>query len=151
MNQDKSFSEQVVSMFPVDIMFTVHGAGLTNIIFMLPGSGLIEVFPPLFREPYYMWVSRFGDLVYQRISETKIINKKEYRYIRSKLDYTNKVFYLPPHLVEEKMANVTVRVWEKKYSYVNCLIVWLRNTHIHNTPNAFEFLFLHLDQNNSSL
>ena len=94
-NQQMSFSEQVISMFKVDILFTVHGAGLTNVIFMLPGSALIEVFPPLFREPYYM-------------------------YVRRKIDYTNKVFYLPPHLVEEKLANVTVRVWDKKYSLVKC-------------------------------
>ena len=29
-NQQMSFSEQVVSMFAVDILFTVHGAGLTT-------------------------------------------------------------------------------------------------------------------------
>ena len=115
-----SFSEQVISMFKVDILFTVHGAGLTNIIFMLPGSALIEVFPPLFREPYYMYAARSSDIIYQRISETKIINKKDYMYVRRKIDYTNKVFYLPPHLVEEKLANVTVRAWDKKYSIVKC-------------------------------
>ena len=38
-----SFAVQVISMFSIDILFSVHGAGLTSVVFMLPGSAVIEV------------------------------------------------------------------------------------------------------------
>ena len=120
MNQQMSFSEQVVSMFSVDILFTVHGAGLTTSLFMLPGSALVEVFPPFFIEPYYMWVARFSDLVYRRITETKMLDKRDYYYIRKKIDLTNKVFYLPPQALQEKLESVVPLVWKNKYSMVMC-------------------------------
>lgn len=118
-----SFAEQVISMFSIDILFTVHGAGLTSLLFMLPGSGVVEVFPPLFRKPYYMMVSRSSDIVYRRISETKIVDKNAYRFITRTIDYTNKVFILPPHLVTEKMEEIIPMVWEQKYSRVTCWLV----------------------------
>lgn len=116
-----SFAEQVISMFSIDILFTVHGAGLTTSIFMLPGSALVEVFPPLFKEPYYMWVARFSDLVYKRITETKIINKEDYIGINKKIQLTNKVFILPPEVLKERLESVVPLVWEKKYSMVSCV------------------------------
>ena len=73
-----SFSEQVVSMFPIDVMVSVHGAGLTNILFMLPYSGLVEIFPPLFFEPYYRSICRNSDLIYRSIRYSKIVNKRDY-------------------------------------------------------------------------
>ena len=115
-----SFAEQVISMFSIDILFTVHGAGLTSVLFMLPGSGMIEVFPPLFKGPYYMWVSRFSDIVYRRISETRIVDKKAYRYVTKKIDLTNKIFYLPPHLVTNKLDEIVPLVWGKKYTLQKC-------------------------------
>ena len=120
-----SFAEQVISMFSIDILFSVHGAGLTSVVFMLPGSGVLEIFPPLFRKPYYMMVSRASSIVYRRISETRIVNKSDYRNIQRVIDLTNKVFYLPPHLVTEKMEELIPMVWERKYSRVACwLVCW---------------------------
>lgn len=119
-NQQMTFAEQVVSMLPVDILFSVHGAGLTNLIFMLPGSGLIEVFPPLFMERYYMYAARKAGIMYQRITETKIFNQADYYGVKRKIDYTNKVFRLPVKYIDERMVNITTRVWEKKYSFVEC-------------------------------
>ena len=118
-----SFAEQVISMFSIDILFSVHGAGLTSVVFMLPGSGVLEIFPPLFRKPYYMMVSRASNIVYRRISETRIINKSDYRNIQRVIDLTNKVFYLPPNLVTEKMEEIIPMVWERKYSIVKCSCV----------------------------
>lgn len=120
-----SFAEQVISMFSIDILFSVHGAGLTSVVFMLPGSAVLEIFPPMFRKPYYMMVSRASGVVYRRISETRIINKSDYKYIQRMIDLTNKVFYLPPHLVTAKMEELIPIVWEKKYSRVTCwLVCW---------------------------
>ena len=105
-------------MFPVDILFTVHGAGLTNLVFMLPGSALIEVFPPLFLERYYMYSSRLADIHYLRITDTKIFNKTAYLYLERKIEYTNQVFYLPPEEVERCLKDAIANVWKKKYTPV---------------------------------
>ena len=67
-------------MFSIDVMVSVHGAGLTNIVFMLPYSGLVEIFPPLFFEPYYRSIARNADLVYRSVRSAKIVNKSDYRY-----------------------------------------------------------------------
>lgn len=115
-----SFSEQVVSMFPIDVMVSVHGAGLTNILFMLPYSGLVEIFPPLFFEPYYRSICRNSDLIYRSIRYSKIVNKRDYVYIRRKLDLTNKVFYVPPLNFTNDLNDIVHQVREKKYSMVDC-------------------------------
>ena len=118
-----SFAEQVISMFSIDILFSVHGAGLTSVVFMLPRSAVLEIFPPKFLKPYYRVVSRSSGVVYRRITETRIINKSDYWYIQRNIDLTNKVFYLPPHLVTAKMEELIPIVWEKKYSRVTCWLV----------------------------
>jgi hypothetical protein len=40
-----TFCEQVQSMMETDILVSVHGAQLTNMIFMSPGGRLLEMFP----------------------------------------------------------------------------------------------------------
>jgi len=45
------FSEQVDAMSDVELFVTPHGAGVTNIVFMPPGSALIEIFP-LYHRPH---------------------------------------------------------------------------------------------------
>lgn len=115
-----SFSEQVVSMFPIDVMVSVHGAGLTNILFMLPYSGLVEIFPPLFFEPYYRSICRNSDLIYRPIRYSKIVNKKDYYTVRRKIDLTNKVFYVPPLNFTKDLNDVVKQVREMKYTMVDC-------------------------------
>ena len=115
-----SFAEQVVSMFSIDVMVSVHGAGLTNIVFMLPYSGLVEIFPPLFFEPYYRSIARNADLVYRSVRSAKIVNKSDYRYSQRKLDLTNKVFYQPPANFSADLNYVVKTVREMKYKMVNC-------------------------------
>lgn len=114
-------------MFPIDVMVSVHGAGLTNILFMLPFSGLVEIFPPLFFEPYYRSICRNSDLIYRSIRYTKIVNKKDYIYIRRKLDLTNKVFYVPPLNFTNDLNDIVQQVREKKYNMVDCYSVYITN------------------------
>ena len=38
--------QQLVAFEETDVLVAVHGSVLTNIIFMLPHSALIELFPP---------------------------------------------------------------------------------------------------------
>ena len=107
-------------MFSIDIMVSVHGAGLTNVVFMLPHSGLVEIFPPLFFEPYYRTICRNTDLFYRSVRYSKIIRKSDYRYIRRKLDLTNKVFYLPPSNFTDDVYEIVQKVRETKYKMVPC-------------------------------
>jgi hypothetical protein len=55
--QNKSFSSQYTALSEVDIVISVHGAQLTNLIFMKPCSIIIEVFPWLYNIPSF-----FGSL-----------------------------------------------------------------------------------------
>lgn len=48
-----SFRQQVEMMSNTDIVFGIHGAGFTNILFLRPKSGLIEFFAPNFLRVYY--------------------------------------------------------------------------------------------------
>ena len=47
------FTEQVEAMSDVKLFVTPHGAGVTNIVFMPPGSALIEIFPLYYRPHNY--------------------------------------------------------------------------------------------------
>lgn len=44
-----------------------HGAGSTNLIFMLPHSYLLEIFPPYLYIDTYAWLSVGTDIVYDYI------------------------------------------------------------------------------------
>lgn len=51
--------EQVRSFADTDVVVASHGAGLTNVLFMLPHSGIVELFPP-----------NFGFFCYKRMCES---------------------------------------------------------------------------------
>lgn len=64
---------QVQRFSQVDILVAAHGAGLTNVIFMIPDSFLIELMPP------------FWDLAcYKRLSENAGIGYKMIRAVGKK-------------------------------------------------------------------
>jgi hypothetical protein len=48
-----SFAEQVRALADVWLLVAPHGAGLTNLVFLLPGAALIEVFPLYWRPLLY--------------------------------------------------------------------------------------------------
>jgi hypothetical protein len=66
-----SFGEQVATMSDVRLFVTPHGAGVTNIVFMPPGSALIEIFP-LYHRPhnYFDELSRGCNLWYGAYENT---------------------------------------------------------------------------------
>ena len=59
-----SFEYQVDTMRNTDILISVHGAALVNVVFMQPDSTLIELIHPLMRAPFYELLSVFASLNY---------------------------------------------------------------------------------------
>jgi hypothetical protein len=65
--------DQVIQFSQLDVLVAAHGAGLTNIIFMLPKSYLVELMPP------------YWDLAcYRRLAEDAGIGYKMYRAVGKK-------------------------------------------------------------------
>ena len=62
--ESSSFEYQVDTMRNTDILISIHGAALVNIIFMQPESTLIELIHPLMRAPFYELLSVFASLKY---------------------------------------------------------------------------------------
>ena len=71
-----SFREQALVMTDVDVFIGVHGAQMSNIMFMKPFSGVIEVFNPLFFLPCYQSIAQYSRLQYVAVRNTTIINDK---------------------------------------------------------------------------
>ena len=49
-----TFVEQVRTMYEAAIFIGIHGANLTNILFMTPGSHVIELMSPTYVNPSYL-------------------------------------------------------------------------------------------------
>ena len=62
--EGKSFGEQVDIMRSTQVLITVHGAALTNIVFMPPGGTLIEIIHPELNAPFYKYMSFYSSLRY---------------------------------------------------------------------------------------
>lgn len=51
--EQRTGMEQVSTFAGLDVLIAAHGAGVTNIIFMLPNSALYELFPPQWKFACY--------------------------------------------------------------------------------------------------
>jgi hypothetical protein len=62
--EDLTFEKQVELMMQASIMLSVHGANLTNILFMSPGSTIIELMNKNFNNAYYFGLASALSLPY---------------------------------------------------------------------------------------
>ena len=46
---------------------SVHGAGLTNLVFAQPNTRVVEIFPPDLLEPIYFQIATLFDLHYELV------------------------------------------------------------------------------------
>jgi hypothetical protein len=68
-----SFESQVKHVANVDILIAAHGAGLTNLIFMSPGSQVVEIIPFGYNQDFED-LARIADLSYQKIFAYPLVN-----------------------------------------------------------------------------
>ena len=69
-----TFAEQVSSLRFTRVLISIHGAGLSNIIFLQPGSTVIELMHPLMSAPFYRFLSYYASLNYILIKDVKPLN-----------------------------------------------------------------------------
>ena len=111
-----SFSEQVLLMSKIDIIFGVHGAGFVNILFLLPKSGLIEFFVTRFYRPYYRNMCKKCDLLYDNVDKNPYRIESDttmMRFIYSRLREAN--IYLRIDVAMKKIEMMIEKVWKWKY------------------------------------
>lgn len=68
-----TFDDQVRTMANLDVLVSIHGAQLSNIVFMKPRSGLIEVFNPFFFLGCYQNIALKAGLNYRSLRDTTIV------------------------------------------------------------------------------
>lgn len=76
-----SFSQQVSFMVRTDIVFGVHGAGFVNILFLLPNSGVFELFPRRYHKLHYQHMADKAKLFYRYIRDNPIQNETDPKLI----------------------------------------------------------------------
>ena len=67
-----SFEQQVQIVANTDLLISIHGAQLTNALFMRPGSGVIEIFNPKLKTPFYYNLCKNAELKYIAFYGTEI-------------------------------------------------------------------------------
>ena len=90
------FAEQVSSLRFTRVLISMHGAGLSNIIFLQPRSTVIELMHPLMSAPFYRFLSHYASLNYILVKDVKPLN-----------DSCSKSRSWSPYLSSNLQVNVT--------------------------------------------
>lgn len=64
---DTNHPEQIARFRAARTVVSVHGAGLTNLVFCQPGTQVIEIFPSNFVKSTYWWLAHRLDLRYRAV------------------------------------------------------------------------------------
>ncbi len=59
--------EQAAMFYHARQIVSVHGAGLTNLVFAQPGARVVEIFPPDLLEPIYFQIATLFGLHYEPV------------------------------------------------------------------------------------
>ena len=65
--EEHSVREQAAMFYHARQIVSVHGAGLTNLVFAQPGARVVEIFPPDLLEPIYFQLATLLDLHYEPV------------------------------------------------------------------------------------
>ena len=72
--ENMTFEDQVSSLRATNVLISMHGAGLSNIIFLQPGSTVIEILHPLLKAPFYRFLSLYASVNYIPIRDVIPLN-----------------------------------------------------------------------------
>ncbi|MEM1276434.1 MAG: glycosyltransferase family 61 protein [Pseudomonadota bacterium] len=64
---DDNHPEQIARFASAEVIVSVHGAGLTNLLFARPGTIVIEIFPSNFVKSTFWWMARELGLVHHAL------------------------------------------------------------------------------------
>lgn len=118
--EGKSGKEQVELFMKVDVLLAAHGAGMTNLIFMVPDSFVFELFPPEWRFACYQRLASNMRLQYRKeMAKGKRgpqCDKNEKSIACLYAGTRDRDFTMEPSVVKEGMREAISKVWSKKYS-----------------------------------
>ena len=70
-----SYAEQVGMMTETDMLISIHGAQLTNLVFMHAGSIVVEIMNPRFVASFYRDLSHMCEMQHYEFRETSIVKE----------------------------------------------------------------------------
>lgn len=114
-----TFHEQVEFVLDKDIYLSIHGAGMTHILFMEPFGAVIEINPPNFKEPYYRNMAEKTQLVFYGIFNTVTKDMKKSMALKETDKKLNQRFTVPMELFERTVNLAVANVWLLKYKEVD--------------------------------
>jgi hypothetical protein len=114
-----TFEEQVRNVVKKDIYISLHGAAMTHILFMEPFSGIIELNPPKFKEPYYQNMAQKSRILFYGIYKTYTDDMKKSMSLINTDKILNQKFYVPLELFESMYSRAIANVWKYKYTMVD--------------------------------
>lgn len=103
----------------LDVLVAVHGAGITNIIFMMPNSFVVELFPPFWQYGCYRRLASNVGVLYAK--ETAIGEKgpecarDETSTLCLYAGIRDRHFSMNSTVVRNRVAAAIVAVWKSKY------------------------------------
>ena len=114
-NSPATFEDQVRSVAHIDVYVSMHGAAMTNILFMEPLSALIEMNPPKFKEAFYRNMASKANLLFYGIYSTYTENMEYSMREQSTAKILNQWITVPLRLFGKTFDLATKNVWKYKY------------------------------------
>ena len=110
-----SFRQQVEIMSNTDIVFGIHGAGFTNVLFLRPKSGLIELFSSEFVRVYYKNLAMKSYTFYCTVRDNK--GMIDYKYKELFKDSRNNNLEVNLTSMASAFSKMISVVQNEKYGY----------------------------------
>ena len=143
-NAPASFEEQVRSVAQVDVYVSMHGAAMTNILFMEPLGALIEMNPPKFKEAFYKNMASKANLLFYGIYSTYTENMEYSMREKSTDKILNQWITVPLNLFGNTFDLAIQNVWKYKYKMCNyCFVCGRKAILFLKKTRLFCFLLLH--------
>ena len=117
--EQRTGMEQVSTFAGLDVLIAAHGAGVTNIIFMLPNSALYELFPPQWKFACYRRLAgNVGVLYAKDMAEGEVGPQSRTSFRSQACQYAgirDRDFTMKEEVVVQRVKSVIELVFKEKY------------------------------------